>query len=182
MNTTTRSSNIIVLLHQVDKGGNSCRLEVDVPIKGEEVSVLGTHLLPFAANWLFRKLESQQVVHVHDLGPTLLVSNLGLVLQVDDHLGLARKSVDQPSTIGRGHLLWGPQPNIGLMNRAASLVDAINKILNEFVHLHPVLPPSLLLIAHLKSVVEKDVGLELVIIGVHHRIILPVLPSTTLVF
>merc|ERR1719318_1389536 len=69
-----------------------------------------------------------------------------------------------------------------MINIAASLVDAINKILDEAVHLHPILPPSLLLFAHLKSVVEKDVGLELVEIGVHHRRILPVLSSSTPVF
>ena len=85
MNTTACGAKILVLLHQVNQKGDGWGLEVDVTIKGEEVSVLGKHLLPFLANWLFRKLESQQVVHVHDLGPTLLVSNLGLVLQVDDH-------------------------------------------------------------------------------------------------
>ena len=49
-------------------------------------------LLPLVRDRELHELEPEQVVHVHALGPALLVPDLGLVLQVANDLGLARKS------------------------------------------------------------------------------------------
>ena len=48
-------------------------------------------MFPFVGDGELHELESEEVVHVHALRPALLVTNLGLVLQVTDDLGLARK-------------------------------------------------------------------------------------------
>ena len=51
-----------------------------------------TCLLSLVRDGQLHELESEKVVHVHALGPALLVTDLGLVLQVTDDLSLARKS------------------------------------------------------------------------------------------
>jgi hypothetical protein len=58
----------------------------------------------------------EQVVHVHALRPALLVPDLGLVLEVDEHLGLAGQDVEQPAAVRRRDLLRRAQTNVGLGN------------------------------------------------------------------
>ncbi len=65
---------------------------------------------------------SKQVVHVHALGPALLVSNLGFVLQVNKHLGFARQDVEQAAAIGCGNFLGWPESNICLQIKNEQLV------------------------------------------------------------
>jgi hypothetical protein len=50
-----------------------------------------TCLFSFIGNGELHEFESEQVVHVHALGPALLVTNLGFVLQVANDLRLARQ-------------------------------------------------------------------------------------------
>ncbi len=45
------------------------------------------------------------------------MSNLGLVLQVDEHLGLPRQDVEQPSAVRGRDLLRRPEPNVRLEGR-----------------------------------------------------------------
>jgi hypothetical protein len=44
MNSSASSSEVLVLLHQVDESGDGLGLEVDVAVKSEQVRVLGFHL------------------------------------------------------------------------------------------------------------------------------------------
>lgn len=50
-----------------------------------------TCLFSFIGNGQLHKFESEQVIHVHALGPALLVTNLGFVFQVANDLRLARQ-------------------------------------------------------------------------------------------
>ena len=153
---------VLVLLHQVDEQADGRRLEVDVAVQGEDVCVLGKDLLAVDADGELHEPVAEKVVHVHALRPSLLVPDLGLVLEMDEHLGLAGERVDQTASIGSGHFLGRPQPDVGLMDVASSLVDTADELLDEVVALHPVLAS----VADLEGVVEKDVRLELVVVGV----------------
>ncbi len=44
MNSSASSSEVLVLLHQVDESGDGLGLEVDIAVKSEQVRVLGFHL------------------------------------------------------------------------------------------------------------------------------------------
>jgi hypothetical protein len=52
-------------------------------------------LFPLIRDREFHKLKAKEVVHVHALGPALLVPDLGLVLQVANDLGLAGKGPEE---------------------------------------------------------------------------------------
>ena len=56
---------------------------------GEWVSCVLTHLFSFIRDWQLHQFKSEQVVHVHALGPAFLVPDLRLVLQVTHNLRLA---------------------------------------------------------------------------------------------
>ena len=168
VNATACRSQVLVLLHEIHQQCDSRWLEVDVSVKGEQVRVLRQDLLAVHRNGQLHELVTQQVVHVHALGPALLVPNQRLVLHVDNHLGLAGQRVDQTAAIGRWHLLGRPQPDVGLMHVGAGHVHAGHKVPHELIHLHPVVAH----VRQLEGVVKEDVRLELVVVGIHHLEIL----------
>ncbi len=52
MNSSASSSEVLVLLHQVDESGDGLGLEVDVAVKSEQVRVLGFHLFDENKLWI----------------------------------------------------------------------------------------------------------------------------------
>ena len=73
-----------------------------------------TCLFPVDGDRQLHEPVPQEVVHVHALAPALLVTDLGLVLEVDIHLGLAGQDVHQPAAVGGRHSPRGTQPDRGL--------------------------------------------------------------------
>ena len=106
MDPATGRSNLGVLLHHVHGLLHRLRLEVHCTDGGRDdigseiftVSIEGKAEGPPCPELLLLLgevgslgyLVTEEVVHVHDLGPSLLVTNLLLVLQVTDDLGLVR--------------------------------------------------------------------------------------------
>ena len=68
---------------------------------------------------------SKQVVHVHALGPAFLVTNLGLVLQVDKHLGLTGQDVEQAAAVRCWNFLGWPESNVGLKKIGKNILGRI---------------------------------------------------------
>ena len=167
MNPTTGRPHPLVLLQHVNQADGRLRLEVNVPVQGEQVGVLCHHLLPLVADGQLHQLVAEQVVHVHDLRPPLLVSNLVLVLQVADNPGLARQSPDQPAAVRCWESLWRlhlHHLSVVIGGRRIHDVDQLaNERIDNLTVFCPVLP-----VVHLHAVVKEDVGLPLIVVGVHH--------------
>ena len=100
MDAAARGAKVPVLLHEVDESDDGLGLEVNVPVQGQQVGVLRDDLLALVRDGQLHQLEAQQVVHVHALRPALLVTDLGLVLEVADDLGLPRQGPHQAAAIG----------------------------------------------------------------------------------
>lgn len=159
-----KQQSYLVFLHQINQECDSIGLEVNITVKGEQVGVLRQDLLPVNRDGQLHQLMAEQVVHVHALRPPLLVPNLGLVLHVDDHLGLAWEGVDEPAAVRGRHLLGRSQPNVCLVDVAAGQIDAGHEVADKLVDLVPV-------VAHVRDfegVVEVDVGFEFIVVGVNH--------------
>ena len=45
MDSSASSSQVLVLLHEVDQTGDGLGLEVDVPVQGQHVGVVSLHLI-----------------------------------------------------------------------------------------------------------------------------------------
>jgi hypothetical protein len=89
MNASASGAQVTVLFHQIDQELYSVGQKVNVSVKGEQVRVLGNNFLTIDRDRQLHKFVSQKVVHVHDLTPSLPVTDFALVLQVSNHLGLA---------------------------------------------------------------------------------------------
>ena len=67
MDAATGSTNLDVLLHDVNKKSQGSRLKVDVSIEGEQEGVVSPQLFATGGQVLGEELEAQEVVHVHHL-------------------------------------------------------------------------------------------------------------------
>ena len=133
VDSTTSRSEVPVLLHQVDQQVDGRGLEVDVSVQGEDVGVLGQHFLAIHGNGQLHKTMSKQVVHVHALRPALLVPDLRLVLQVDEHLGLAWQDVEQPAAVRGRDFLRRTKTDVGLEKfQKLSFQDAPDRKIKKF--------------------------------------------------
>ena len=106
MNPPTGSAHALVLLHQINQPGDGLWLEINVSVQGEQVGVLGHDLLPLVGDGQLHELEAEEIVHVHALGPALLVSDDALVLEVAHDLGLSREGPHQAAAVWSWVLLW----------------------------------------------------------------------------
>jgi hypothetical protein len=88
------------------------------------------------------------------LAPPLLVADLVLVLQVHNHLRLARQCPHQSPSVGRGELFRWPYLTIGAVHLRRGLIYYIHKVPNKPVH-HDFI---IVVFAHFEGVVEKNVG------------------------
>ena len=108
VNPPTGSSNLRILLHHVHGFLNGLRLEVHISVQRQAECPPGSVLLLILGEVSsVRYLVAQEVVHVHDLRPALLMTDLLLVLQMADNLGFVRKSPGQSTSVGGADLLWG---------------------------------------------------------------------------
>ena len=165
MDPATGSPHPLVLLQHVNQADGRLWLEVNVPIQGEQVGVLRHHLLPLVADGQLHQLVAEQVVHVHDLRPPLLVPNLVLVLEVANNPGLPRQHPDQPAAVRRWESLWRfhlHHLSVVIGGRRVHDVNQLtNKGIDNLTILNPILP-----VVHLHAVVKEDVGLPLIVVGV----------------
>ena len=67
MNTTTRSSQIPVLLHQIDKQLHGVRLEIDISVESEKIRVFSHNLFAVNSDGQLHQTVAEEIVHVHDL-------------------------------------------------------------------------------------------------------------------
>ena len=82
-------------------------MEIHIPIQGQQESVLCPDLfLLLRQVMVVLQHVAQEVVHVHALGPALLVPDLGLVLQMADDLRLAGQSPDKAAAVRCWVALW----------------------------------------------------------------------------
>ena len=94
-NTTRYFKDISIKSSKFNRGKLSFEFYVNfkwIDRSNDKVTSKQACLFSFIGNRKFHEFESEQVVHVHALGPAFLVTNLGLVLQVANDLGLARQS------------------------------------------------------------------------------------------
>ena len=154
MDAPAGGTEVLVLLHQIHEEGDGGRLEVDVAVQGEQVGVLGEHGLPVHGDGELHEPVAEEVVHVHALRPALLVPDEALVLEVDDHLGLAGEGVDEAAAVGGGDLLRRAETDGRLVDVGGGLVHAVDVGADELVDLHPVVAD----VRDLEGVVEEDVG------------------------
>jgi len=66
---------------------------------------------------------AQQIVHVHNLGPPLLVSDLVLVLEVSHHLGAAWQDPHQTASVGSFDFQRGLNANAHAVDLEGCLID-----------------------------------------------------------
>lgn len=107
---------------------------------------------------------SKEIVHVHDLAPALSVTDFTLILQVSNHFCFAGQRPNETTAVGRRVLFGWADADIDLMHGGGGLVHDVAQQLDESVSHHF----FVIIIAQLKSVIEKDVGLVLVIIRINN--------------
>ena len=105
---------------------------------------------------------SKEVVHVHDLAPSLPVTNLSLVLQMGDHLGLAGKRPNETASVRCRILLGRAESDVGLMDVRGRFIHDVHQQFDESVSDDIIVA----VIAQLESVVEKNVRFVFVIIRI----------------
>ena len=106
MNPPTSSSNLRVLLHHIHSFLNCLRLEIHIPVQRQAECPPGAVLLLVLREVRpVSYLVAEEVVHVHDLGPALLMTDLLFVLQVADDLGFVWQRPGQTTSIGCADLL-----------------------------------------------------------------------------
>ena len=84
-----------------------------------------------------------------------------------NYLSFPRQSPDQPPTVGGGVLLAGLDLDRLAVVSGGRLVHQADQLLHELVH------DLLLVIRQLHAVVEEDVCLPVVVVGVHHLEVVP---------
>ena len=90
------------------------------------------------------------------------MTNLSLVLQMNNHFGLSRQSPHKTTSIRGGILLGRADSNICLMNVRRRFVQDVHEHLDESIGHHF----FVVVFRKFKSVVKKDVGLIFVVIGI----------------
>ena len=108
VNPPTGSSNLRILLHHVHSFLDGLWLEIYISVQRQTECPSGSILLLVLSEVCsVSYLVSQEVVHVHDLRPALLMTDLLLVLQMANNLGFVWKSPGQTTTVGGADLLRG---------------------------------------------------------------------------
>lgn len=78
-----------------------------------------------------RQLNSRDVAH---LGPSFLVPDLALVLEVGHDLGLAWQGPHQPPTVRSRELLGRTDADVGLVDVRGGVVHQVDQQPHELVH------------------------------------------------
>ncbi len=127
MDTSTSSADLWILPHPIDKQQDRLRLEINITVESKNKRVLRLDLL-FVRDvlhevtetgevleqllfeglcWLEvlfpEELVGKEIVHVHDLGPALAVTDLVFVLHVNDDFIVAGHDPDKAAAVGGGH-------------------------------------------------------------------------------
>lgn len=97
---------------------------------------------------------SQEVVHVHDLRPSLPVSDLHLVFEVGNHLGFSRKCPNETSSVRSRYFLGWTYADVGLMYFGRGFVDGCYEEFDEAVHLGVVV----VVVGDFKGVIEENMS------------------------
>jgi hypothetical protein len=88
------------------------------------------------------------------LAPPLSVPDLGLVLEMSNHLRFSGQSPDQSSSVGRGILFGWAQSDGGFVHVSSRFIDGFDQQFHEPVDLAIVI----VVVADFKRVIEEDMG------------------------
>lgn len=153
MNTTASSTQVLIFLHQIHQQCDSTWIEIDISVQSEQIGVLRHYVLAINRDRQFHQPVSEQVVHVHDLRPTLTMSNTILVLEMGNQFCLSRQGPNQTTSVRRWILLRWPQPDVGLMYLRGCFVNRIDQDFDEPIALNIIIA----VIGNFESVIEENV-------------------------
>ena len=81
--------------------------------------------------WQFHQSVSQNIIHVHALGPPLFVTDFSLVFQVSDNFCFSRQSPDQTASIRGWDSNWGFNFDIFRVNSCSCFIHQFNQLLKK---------------------------------------------------
>jgi hypothetical protein len=88
------------------------------------------------------------------LAPSLSVPDLGLVLEVSNHLRFSGQSPDQSSSVGRRVLLGWAQSDGGFVHVSGRLVDGFDQQFHKPIDLAVVI----IVVTDFERVIEENMG------------------------